>query len=137
MDIEHRVRERVKGVLPCDLMQDVPLGTAQDDIIPADAVTSFLTIDVIAKDYDDLVNCLRRIATLLKQKGLICLVGYQKATHYKAGNNAFWAGAHPEANVKKALKEAGFIGIIFREIVSPPNPYNDSSGCYMVTATKE
>ena len=107
-DIEKRLREKIKDVIPCDIHQEKPLGKDLNDQSKFDLVMTLFCITVTAKNMDDYSRALNRIGTLIKPGGYLLIVDSLKQSFYVAGGVKLPSLPLDESVVKQGLAKANF-----------------------------
>lgn len=107
--VEDRVRTSIRGFLPCDLSQEEPLDPSWVwQHAPFDCIYSGLTIEAVAKDQNDYLRILTKLASFLRPGGALLLFGVSGQTFYSTGGHKFYSMPLDEKFLRNALRKAGF-----------------------------
>ncbi|XP_028931038.1 phenylethanolamine N-methyltransferase [Ornithorhynchus anatinus] len=107
-DKERQLRERVKRVLPIDVHQDQPLGSAGAGTVPVDALVSAFCLEAVSPDKASFQRALDHITTLLRPGGHLLLIGALEESFYLAGSARLAVVPLKEEEVREALARSGY-----------------------------
>ncbi|XP_005394372.1 PREDICTED: phenylethanolamine N-methyltransferase isoform X1 [Chinchilla lanigera] len=105
---ERQLRARVKRVLPIDVHQPQPLGTASPAPLPADALVSAFCLEAVSPDLASFHRALGHVTTLLKPGGHLLLIGGLEESWYQAGEVRLGVVPVSAGMVREALVRGGY-----------------------------
>ncbi|XP_029429238.1 phenylethanolamine N-methyltransferase isoform X1 [Rhinatrema bivittatum] len=137
-DKERKLREKVKRVLPIDIHQLKPLGSAVTE--PVDALVSTFCLEAASPDQESFQQALENVTTLLKPGGHFLMIGALEESFYLAGEAKLLVVPVTEEEVKEAFTKSGYKICDFRTYVMPSSlkiGVDDVRGIFFMHAQKK
>ena len=104
---QEQVRKLVKAVVHCDVTQDPPIEQGYDQLY--DVVISSLVMESAARNHDEYVANIHRLAKLVKPGGLILYYGVEnRLGYYSVGDSKFSNVLTVAEFAASAFQDAGF-----------------------------
>ncbi|XP_067869181.1 phenylethanolamine N-methyltransferase-like [Heterodontus francisci] len=134
---ERRLRETIKDVCHCDIMQPNPLHPQVLD--PVDAISTTFCLESVCPDKKSLEKALGNITSLLKPGGFLLMIGALDESYYLAGEVKLSVVPLDEDYVKEAVSKSGYRICVFKTYNMPPElkiGVDDVRGVFYLQAQK-
>ena len=118
---QEQVRRLVKAVVHCDVTQEPPIERGYDQLY--DVVISSLVMESAARNHEEYVANISRLATLVKPGGVILYYGVEnKQGYYSVGDSKF-SNVHAIAEfATSAFRDAGFCNLTVEKFSPSSEP---------------
>uniref|UniRef100_UPI00398E8CA4 phenylethanolamine N-methyltransferase n=1 Tax=Pristiophorus japonicus TaxID=55135 RepID=UPI00398E8CA4 len=114
---EQRLRETIKEVWHCDIMQPNPLHPRVLD--PVDAISTTFCLESVCPDKESLERALGNITSLLKAGGFLLMIGALDQSYYLAGEARLSVVPVDEDYVKQIVVKSGYRICVFKTYNMP------------------
>ncbi len=136
-EVESRLRKKIKGVLPCDILQPDPLGPLQNEA-KFDLIVTTFCVMTACRSEAEYRSAWKRLATLLTPGGVLVTAETLEESRNEVGGATFTTVPITLELVRESLKDAGFqiINSIEGVYSGEGHHVTDSNKWHFTVATK-
>ncbi|XP_051894327.1 phenylethanolamine N-methyltransferase-like [Pristis pectinata] len=134
---EQRMRETIKDVCHCDIMQPNPMHPRV--LEPVDAISTTFCLESVCPDKESLEHALSNVTSLLRAGGFLLMIGALGESYYLAGEVKLSVVPVDEDYVKEAVSKSGYRICVFKTYTMPPElkiGVDDVTGVFYLQAQK-
>ncbi len=102
------MRQKIKAIIPCDILQTEPLGTKPNCPLKFDLIVSHACVAEACRNQEEYQSAWYNIATLLKCNGILVYIDVLGETKYIVGEATFATLPIEVPFISKSLRNAGF-----------------------------
>lgn len=130
------LRKCIVDIIPCDVNNVNPLDP--HSCPPFDAIISSLTLEAANYDKEAYNTSVFNLSKLLKNGGVICIIGVINESFYMVGKEKFFCLELSKNDIELALTKAGFVNVVWKihELVAA-DVVSDYSASFVLTAVKK
>lgn len=127
-------RKSIVDIVPCDVKNVNPLDP--HSCPPFDAIITSLALEAANPDKNAYNASLNNLAKLLKNGGVICIIGVLNESFYTVGDEKFFCLPLSKDDIDFALTQAGFVNVVWKIHEEAANVVSDYTACFVLTGIK-